>query len=342
MRLNGCHWRKGLGAGSIKTMATRDRTIRIGTRASLLARTQAGMVKQMLETRQSGKEPMEIELVFITTSGDQQQQRPLAESGGKGLFIKELETALLENSIDMAVHSAKDLPTELAPGTVIAGTPLRADPRDVWIGFENKSINEIPRNATVGTSSLRRQAQLLATRPDATVEPLRGNIETRLRKVREGVVAGTFLAKAGLDRTDLLPEHAISLPLDEFIPAAGQGILALQTRTDDSAMRTAAGSINHIATAAALAFERRVVAALAGNCLAPIGVCAMPRGNPVNNLAGWIVRAFLATPDGKKMSRATLLTEDPSDAGLNSLYDLLLDTLQRRGSAEIMSLINPP
>jgi hydroxymethylbilane synthase len=299
------------------------------------------MVKQMLATRIFSRQAVEIELVFITTSGDKQQQRPLAESGGKGLFIKEIETALLENRIDLAVHSAKDLPTELATGTVIAGTPLRADPRDVWIGFENKSISELPNNATVGTASLRRQAQLLAARPDLIVQPLRGNIDTRLRKVHEGTIAGTFLAKAGLDRTDLLPEHAICLPLDEFIPAAGQGILALQARSEDLTMRQAAGSINHVATAAALAFERRVVAALAGSCLAPVGVCAMPRGNPVNSLTGWIVRAFVATPDGKKMSRATLLTEDPSDAGLNSLYDLLIDTLQRRGSAEIMSLLNP-
>ncbi len=298
------------------------------------------MVKQMLETRLSAPLSTQIELVFITTSGDQQQQRPLADSGGKGLFIKEIETALLEDRIDLAVHSAKDLPAQLATGTVIAGTPLRADPSDVWIGFENKSISQLPASAVVGTSSLRRQSLLLAIRPDVIVEPLRGNIETRLRKVKDGAVAGTFLAQAGLDRTNLLPERAVSLPLDEFIPAAGQGVLAIQARTQDSAMRKLAGMINHIGTASALAFERRVVAALAGNCLAPIGVCAMPRGNAGNTLNGWIVRAFLATPDGKKMSRATLLTEDPSDAGLNGLYDLLLETLHQRGSAEIMQLIN--
>ncbi len=321
-------------------MIEHNRTIRIGTRSSLLARTQAGMVKQMLETRLSGQPSAPIELVFITTSGDQQQQRPLAESGGKGLFIKEIETALLENRIDLAVHSAKDLPAQLAAGTVIAATPLRADPRDVWIGFENKSIAQLPASAVVGTSSLRRQSQLLTLRPDVTVQPLRGNIETRLRKVKDGVVAGTFLAQAGLDRTNLLPERAFSLPLDEFIPAAGQGVLAIQARTQDAAMRKLAGTINHIGTAAALAFERRVVAALAGSCLAPIGVCAMPRGNPINNLNGWIIRAFLATPDGKRISRATLLTPDSSDAGLNGLYDLLLETLRQRGSAEIMELIS--
>ncbi len=321
-------------------MIEQNRTIRIGTRSSLLARTQAGMVKQMLETRLPVGVSTPIELVFITTSGDQQQQRSLAESGGKGLFIKEIETALLENRIDLAVHSAKDLPAQLAAGTIIAGTPLRADPRDVWIGFEDRSIAQLPASAVVGTSSLRRQSQLLAMRPDVTVEPLRGNIETRLRKVSDGLVAGTFLAQAGLDRTNLLPRGAVSLPLDEFIPAAGQGVLAVQARTQDAAMRKLAGTINHNGTAAALAFERRVVAALAGNCLAPIGVCAMPRENPINNLHGWIVRAFLATPDGKKMSRATLLTQDSSDAGLNSLYDLLLETLRQRGSAEIMELIN--
>ncbi len=334
-------WRWRAGAISITAMIEPDRTIRIGTRSSLLARTQAGMVKQMLEARLIGRPPTTIELVFITTSGDQQQDRPLAESGGKGLFIKEIETALLENRIDLAVHSAKDLPAELAVGTIIAGTPLRAQAGDVWIGFQNKSIADLPPSALVGTSSLRRQSQLLAMRPDVTVQPLRGNIETRLRKVNEGVIAGTFLAQAGLDRTNLFPDSAVSLPLDEFIPAAGQGILAIQARTQDAIMCKLAGTINHTGTAAALAFERRVVAALAGNCLAPMGVCAMPRGNPVNTLHGWIVRAFLATPDGKKISRATLLTEDPSDAGLNGLYDLLLETLRKRGSAEIMNLINP-
>ena len=317
-------------------------TIRIGTRSSLLARTQAGMVKQMLESRPYGKDPPEIEMVFITTSGDQQTDRPLADSGGKGLFIKEIETALLEHRIDLAVHSAKDLPAELAHGTVIAATPLRADPNDVWVSFENKSIAELSAQAVVGTSSLRRQSQLLALRPDVTVNPIRGNIDTRLHKVRNGVVAGTFLAKAGLDRTNLLPDGAIILPLDEFIPAAGQGILALQIRADDSAMRSAVGAVNHVPTAAALNFERRVVAALAGNCLAPIGVCATPRGNVSNHLRGWIVRAFVATPDGRKIARATLLTEDTSTDGLKSLYELLIDTLKQRGADDILRIINAP
>jgi hydroxymethylbilane synthase len=320
-------------------MNTRNETIRIGTRSSLLARTQAGMIKQILEAQLYRKEVPGIELVFITTSGDKQQDRPLADSGGKGLFIKEIETALLENRIDLAVHSAKDLPMELAPGTLIAAAALRADPHDVWLGFENKSIKDLAPHAIVGTSSPRRQAQLLAVRPDLQVQAVRGNIDTRLRKVREGVVAGTFLAKAGLDRTDLLPPEALVLPLDEFIPAAGQGTLAIQIRANDATMRQAVQSINHASTMGALAFERRVVAALAGNCLAPLGVCAMPRGNAVNNLDGWIVRAFVATPDGRQLARATLLTEDPSVAGLNALFDLLLDTLHRRGAGEILRLL---
>ncbi len=302
------------------------------------------MVKQMLEMRLLVKPrpeiAPEIELVFISTSGDQQPDRPLAESGGKALFIKEIETALLEKRIDLAVHSAKDLPVQLAPGTLIAAAPLRADPQDVWIGFQNRTIAELPRQAVVGTSSLRRQAQLLAIRPDLMVQPMRGNIDTRLRKVRDGAFAGTFLAKAGLDRTELLPAQAVILPLDEFIPAAGQGILAVQARQDDMAMRSAAATINHAPTAAALDFERRVIAALSGNCLAPIGVCATARGNISNQLEGWMVRAFVATPDGKKMARAALYTQDASAGGLNSLYDLLLTTLKQRGADEILALLN--
>ncbi|MGC9260863.1 MAG: hydroxymethylbilane synthase [Phycisphaerae bacterium] len=314
-------------------------TIRIGTRGSRLARTQAGIVKQMLDFRSAAQNPLDTELVFITTTGDQQQEPRLAQTGGKGLFIKEIEAALLERRIDLAVHSAKDLPAQLAPGTVIAATPLRADPHDVWIGFNKKGIAEIPPGAMVGTSSLRRQAQLLAQRPDVTVQPLRGNIETRLRKVQDGVVAGTFLAHAGLERADLLPAKAVMLPLDEFIPAAGQGTLAIQARADDLPMLRAAQTINHAATFAALDFERRVVAALAGSCMAPIGVCAVRRGRVSNKLQGWIARAFVATPDGRKLVRATLLTEDPSVAGLGNLYDLLLATLRERGSDEILAII---
>ncbi len=300
------------------------------------------MIKQMLESRPYGKVPPDIELVFITTSGDIQQDRPLADSGGKGLFIKEIETALLENRIDLAVHSAKDLPMQLAPGTLIAATVLRADPHDVWLGFEGQSMKDIAPHAVVGTSSPRRQAQLLAVRPDIQVQAIRGNIDTRLRKVREGTVAGTFLAKAGLDRTNLLPPEAQVLPLDEFIPAAGQGILAIQIRSEDAGIRNAVQAINHASTRAALNFERHVVAALAGNCLAPLGVCAMPRGSAVHNLNGWIVRAFVATPDGQRMARATLLTEDPSIVGLNALYDLLLDTLHGREAGEILRIISAP
>ena len=314
-------------------------TIRIGTRASLLARTQAGIVKQMLEARSTAHKLLDTELVFITTSGDQQQDKHLSQTGGKGLFSKEIETALLEGRIDLAVHSAKDLPAQLAPGTVIAATPLRADPHDVWIGCNGKSIAELPAGAIVGTSSLRRQAQLLAMRPDVTVRGLRGNVETRLRKVEDGAVAGTFLAKAGLERTDLLPEAAVVLPLDEFIPAAGQGTLAIQARADDPLMLQVARTINHAATFAALDFERRVVAALAGSCLAPIGVCAVRRGRVANNLRGWITRAFVATPDGRKLVRATLLTEDPTNAGLGNLYDLLLATLRERGVDDVLATL---
>ena len=264
----------------------------------------------------------------------------LTEFGGKGLFVKELESALLAGAIDLAVHSAKDLPMDIAPGLVIAAAGPRAAPNDVWIGQNALEIKDLSAGALVGTSSLRRQAQLLALRPDLRVAPIRGNIETRLRKVREGIVAGTFLAQAGLQRANLLDSEAVILPLDEFVPCAGQGTLVMETRAEDLWLHKIVEQINHPPTSAALLFERRVIKTLAGNCLAPIGVCASLRGM-VNGKEqqGWISRAFVATPDGRDVARAALLTDQAGNAGLNSLFDLLIDTLQRRGAKEILKKI---
>jgi hydroxymethylbilane synthase len=319
-------------------MGTPQDTIRIGTRGSLLALAQANLVAELLRPHIAGRG---IELVRITTSGDQLTEKPLAEFGGKGAFVKELENALLAQAVDLAVHSAKDLPVDIAAGLTIATAGPRGAPNDVWIGQHNAKIKDLPPGAIVGTSSLRRQAQLLAIRPDLHTQPLRGNIDTRLRKVKEGLVAGTFLAQAGLQRTKLLQEDAIILPLDEFIPCGGQGTLVVQTRSDDALLNQTIGQINHPPTTAALLFERRVIKTLAGNCLAPIGVCATPR-EMVNGKEqrGWIARAFVGTPDGQQIARAALLTQEPDEAGLNSLFHLLIDTLNRRGAKEILEKIS--
>ena len=305
--------------------------LRIGTRGSLLAKTQTQMVSAALEKANPG---LQTELVTISTTGDRIREGPLQNAGGKGLFVKELQQAVMERRIDLAVHSAKDLPVGQADGLKLVATPLRADPHDVWIGFNGMAIAELPHSAVVGTTSLRRAAQLRAKRPDLRIEPLRGNIDTRLDKVSRGVVAGTFLAKAGLDRTGLLPKSAIALPLDEFIPAVGQGTLALECREDDDVSIAIAQSIHDRDTGDALKFERHVVEALAGDCLAPIGVLARPRHLDHPGTTGWIFRAIVALPDGSDAARAAVMSDVafPDKASLQ----LLMETLQRRGAAEIM------
>lgn len=305
--------------------------IRIGTRGSLLARTQSGIIRDQLLPLTGGRP---VELVIISTSGDQMANQSLAQIGGKGLFVKEIEAALLAGEIDLAVHSAKDVPVEIPGGLSLSATPPREAPNDVWIGHAGLGILNLPPGAVVGSSSLRRQSQLLMLRPDIQVQPLRGNIDTRLKKVRDGVIAGTVLALSGLRRAGLLPPDAMILPEDEFIPAAGQGTLVLETRTDDAVIRSLINQIHDAQTAAALAFERGVVRKLAGDCLAPIGVCAMPR--IASGQQGWIVRAIAALPNGKACARATLLTDDPSINGLNALYEPLLNALESRGVKDIL------
>jgi len=315
-------------------MTTLPTILRLGTRGSLLARTQSQLIADLLAPHLPPGGGHSIQLITITTSGDKQQDKPLQDSGGKGLFVKELDEALLDNRVDFTVHSAKDLPAERHPSLIIAATPKREDPRDVWIGKDGLSIDQLPKAARVGTASLRRQSQLLAKRPYLQVIPLRGNIDTRLRKVAEGTdgISGTFLAAAGLNRTKLLPPSAILLPTDQFIPAAGQGTLAIEARAADAPLISLLQKIHDSLAAAALTFERRIIATLAGNCLAPIGVCAEPReSNP-----GWIVRAIVASPDGTRIARSTLMGQS-----LDDLAPHLLDTLKQRGAHDILANIPP-
>ena len=318
----------------IPLMLTLPTTLRLGTRGSLLARTQSQLLADSLTPfLPSGHT---IQLVTITTSGDKQQDKPLQDSGGKGLFVKEIDEALLAGTVDFTVHSAKDLPADRPPHLTIAATPTREDPRDVWIGKDGITIKELPPGSRVGTASLRRQSQLLATRPDLLVVPLRGNIDTRLRKVAEGAdgISGTFLAAAGLNRTRLLPTHAVHLPTDKFIPAAGQGTLAIEARAADTPLLALLANLHDPITAACLSFERRVIAALAGNCFAPIGVCAQPRQND----PGWLVRAIVASPDGKHIARCALMSQDPDISALHALAPLMLETLAKRGAHQILNV----
>ena len=265
--------------------------LRIGTRGSPLALVQARTVRARLAAA-LGADEEAIELVIIRTSGDAIQDRPLAEVGGKGLFTKEIEEALLDKRIDLAVHSSKDMPTFSQPGLMLAACLEREDPRDVFISRKAASLAELPRGATLGTASLRRQAIAKRARPDLRVTPLRGNVETRLRKLDDGEVDATILALAGMKRLGLV-EHATKImSADEFLPAVGQGAIGIEARVDDTRTRDLLARIDHADTSTALACERAFLAVLDGSCKTPIGGHATVQGDSVQ------FRGLIARPDG--------------------------------------------
>ncbi len=272
-------------------MAQSTASLRIGTRGSPLALVQARMVRSRLAAA-TGMSEDGIELVVIRTTGDLIQDRSLAEEGGKGLFTKEIEEALLDRRIDLAVHSAKDMPTILPKGLVLAACLEREDPRDVFISRKARSLAELPRGATLGTASLRRQAIAKRARPDLSVMPLRGNVETRLRKLEAGDVDATLLALAGLKRLGLL-EHATDImSADEFLPAVGQGAIGIETRENDARVSGITVRIDHSDTSTAIACERAFLAALDGSCKTPIAGHATVIGDAVQ------FRGLIARPDG--------------------------------------------
>src|SRR5688572_6882256 len=223
------------------------------------------MVREAL-AKAHGFDPEQIALEAIRTSGDRIQDRPLADAGGKGLFTKEIEEALAAGTIDLAVHSSKDMPTALPAGLVLSAFMPREDARDVFISRKANSIAGLPRGATVGTASLRRQAMVKRQRPDLAIVPLRGNVETRLRKLDEGVADATLLALAGLKRLGLTGAVTEILDVDDFLPAVGQGAIGIETRAGDSRTRELLAAINHADTFSALAAERSFLARLDGSC----------------------------------------------------------------------------
>src|SRR6516165_6555977 len=265
--------------------------LRIGTRGSPLALVQAREVARRLAVA-AGIDTAAIEIKVIRTTGDVVQDRPLAEAGGKGLFTKEIEEALLAGSIDLAVHSSKDLPTILPPGVVLAGFPARDDVRDAFISRKAKSLYDLAPGAVVGTASPRRQAMVKRLRPDLGVATLRGNVETRLRKLDAGEIDATLLAVAGLKRLGLLSTATAILDPDEFVPAVGQGAIGIETRADDSRTRALVAAIDDADTSTALAAERAFLAVLDGSCRTPIGGYAALSGETVR------FRGLIATPDG--------------------------------------------
>jgi hydroxymethylbilane synthase len=273
--------------------ASTDLILRVGTRGSALALAQANVVRERLAMLH-GFSPAQIKLDIIRTSGDMIRDRPLAEAGGKGLFTKEIEEALLAGRIDLAVHSAKDMPTFLPPELAIAAVTPREDARDVFISTKAQNLGDLPRGATVGTASPRRQALVKRSRPDLTVVTLRGNVETRLRKLDEGIVDATLLAFAGLKRLGLAGKATAILSVDEFLPAVGQGIIAVETRGDDARVRPYLAGLNDTASASALAAERAYLAVLDGSCRTPIA------GHAVIHAGRLHFRGLIAKPDGSQ------------------------------------------
>ena len=239
-------------------------------------------------------EPERIEIHPIRTTGDRVQDRPLVEAGGKGLFAKEIEEALAARAVDLAVHSAKDMPATLPEGLMLAAFLKREDARDVFVSRKAGTLGDLPRGATVGTSSPRRQALTRRARPDLRVVDLRGNVETRLRKLEEGVADATLLALAGLKRLGLEEAATKVLELDEFLPAVAQGAICIETRADDEATRAMLVPIDDPDTAIAIAAERAFLAALDGSCRTPIAGHATLSAGQVH------FRGMIVKPDGSE------------------------------------------
>ncbi len=246
-----------------------QRTLRIGTRGSQLARWQAGWVADRL--RELGHD---VEIVLLRTHGDVDQTSPIGQIGSTGLFTKEIQRALLAGEVDLAVHSLKDLPTEPVDGLVLAAVPPRESPADVLVADATTTLELLPPHTRVGTGSLRRQAQLRHARPDLRVEPVRGNVETRLRKLDEGQVDALVLAEAGLVRLGLVERITAVLSWDVMLPAVGQGALGVECRADDADALAAASELDDAASHSAVLAERSLLTHLHGGCLAPVGARA--------------------------------------------------------------------
>ena len=297
--------------------------LRIGSRGSQLALWQANHIAEVLRVQGH-----EVEIEIIKTTGDRLQEVTFAEVGSKGMFTKEIEEALAASRIDLAVHSLKDLPTELPSGFQLAATPPRVDPRDVFVSVKYASLAELPRRARVGTSSQRRRAQLKALRSDIQAAEFRGNVDTRLRKLAEGQVDAILLAAAGLDRlgkTDWVRER---LDPHDFCPAAGQGSLAIEIRSDDVETLAAVAFLDHADTRFAVTAARAALAALGGGCQVPIGVHCRPSFAQNASSGSWVeIFGVVASPDSGQIVRvhlhAPLQNTDPVSLGHEAAEMLL-------------------
>jgi hydroxymethylbilane synthase len=300
-------------------------TLKIGTRSSELALHQARLVAAALTAR-----GVESELVTYRTTGDKRLDEPLSSIGGKGLFTKELEHDLLRGKTQIAVHSLKDLPTESPDGLIVAAVLEREDPRDALVvngRILAQSLDDLPRGSRVGTSSLRRRAQLLALRPDLEVAELRGNVPTRIKKVDEGRVHAAILAAAGLHRLGARQHISCYLDVPDWLPAAGQGAIAVQVRSDDTATRALAEAMNDVPTMRAVSAERAFLAALEGGCQVPIGAVAIPSPE------GAVLHGLIADISGTRVVRGRIRLDanDPELSGIR-----LANQLRGEGATEIL------
>ncbi len=294
--------------------------LRIGSRGSQLALWQANHIKARLE--EMGHQ---VEIEIIHTTGDKITDVALAKVGTKGMFTKEIEEALTDKRVDLAVHSLKDLPTELSPTFAVAAITTRQDPRDVFCSKLHQNIDALPKGARVGTSSLRRQAQLKAVRPDLEVYPLRGNVDTRLRKLAEGEYDAIILAAAGLTRLGKTELVRQVIPANLMCPAAGQGALAIETRDDDAETRKHLEFLDDASSRAAVTCERALLNKLGGGCQVPIGALAEVRDGGIH------LDAVVARPDG-----STVLRESRDGAVPEQLGEEVGEMLLKKGGAEIL------
>jgi hydroxymethylbilane synthase len=279
--------------------ASAPTVLRLGTRGSPLARAQTALVAEALAARHPG---LRIEPIYIRTSGDAGERGPGLRAGLKGLFVKEIEEALAAGRVDVGVHSMKDMPARLAAGLAIGAVPARAPAYDVLIAARRGGLGGLAAGSRVGTSSVRRRAQLLVHRRDLDVVPLRGNVDTRLRRWREGAVDAVVLAAAGLLRLGILPPEAEALPVADVLPPVGQGAIALECREDDDATRGLLVAVQHEPSATAVAAERAFLVALGGDCNTPIAAHATVAGGRV------ALRALVTDADGRRV------LEDQADA----------------------------
>lgn len=301
------------------------RKLRVGTRGSLLARRQTSWIIEKIKEKYPN---LDIQILTISTKGDLNLDLSLPRRGEKGLFTRDLEKVLLDGEIDFAIHSLKDLPTELLPGLSLGAVPTRENPLDALVTRDNVDFEHLPKGTRVGTSSLRRTAQIRRVRPDLVVTGLRGNLDTRIRKLKQGFVDALVLAAAGLERMGWNGENYCQLPPEVFLPAPGQGTLAVEVRTNDSLVRDICTTLEDYVTCCAVTAERAFLKTLGGGCQVPIGALALIEDGRL-----WL-RGSVIRKDGTAVVQGEI-SGDPDQAFL--LGEMLAKNLLERGAKEILA-----